>query len=103
MVALGNAQAARATAAIIFDGGPGAPTSSTARSEVRLSRSPFLTTFAVGEELYTLDGQSGASVHILTQPVSETRTTPNVIANTPSCRTDRVVVVVGAHVDSVAE
>jgi Zn-dependent M28 family amino/carboxypeptidase len=99
-----NAQAAGATAAIIFnEGQPGRTdliSGTLGSPDVTI---PVLdTTFAVGEELYNLDRASGASVHILTQTISETRTTTNVIADTPTGRTDRVVVV-GGHLDSVAE
>ncbi len=55
--------------------------------------------FALGEQLAGLaDGR--LSVHIQTNVFMETRTTTNVIAETPGGRTDRVVVV-GAHLDSV--
>jgi Zn-dependent M28 family amino/carboxypeptidase len=63
----------------------------------------FDTTFAVGEELYNLDKDSGSSVHIFTQTFMEIRRTKNVIADYPAGgRTDRTVVV-GAHLDSVTE
>ena len=99
-----NAQAAGASAAIIFnEGQPGRTdliSGTLGSPDVRI---PVLdATFAVGQELYTLDRQSSASVHILTQTISETRSTTNVIADTKTGRTDRVVVV-GAHLDSVAE
>ncbi len=70
----------------------------------RVANIPALdTTFAVGEELYNLDKDSGSSVHIFTQTFMEIRRTKNVIADYPAGgRTDRTVVV-GAHLDSVAE
>jgi len=55
------------------------------------------TSFAFGE---TLANTSGLILHMVTDTVSEIRTTSNVIAETPGGRTDRVVVV-GAHLDSV--
>jgi Zn-dependent M28 family amino/carboxypeptidase len=99
-----NAQAAGATAAIIFNEGQEGRTDiingTLGSPDVTI---PVLdATFAVGEELYTLAQAGPVSVHIVTQTVSETRTTTNVIANTPTGRTDRVVVV-GAHLDSVPE
>ncbi len=45
---------------------------------------------------------SGLTVRMTTDTISETRTTYNVIADTAAGRTDRVVLV-GAHLDSVAE
>src|SRR5262249_6012454 len=57
------------------------------------------TSFAVGQELAD---QSGVEVHVKTDTTSETRSTSNVIAETKSGRSDRVVVV-GAHLDSVLE
>jgi Zn-dependent M28 family amino/carboxypeptidase len=59
------------------------------------------TSFAVGQELNSLIG-SGLILRLQTDTVSELRETRNVIADTPTGRTDRVVVV-GAHLDSVAE
>jgi Zn-dependent M28 family amino/carboxypeptidase len=58
------------------------------------------TTFAVGEELYK--ASPGARVSISATTLSENRNTTNVIADTKTGRTDRVVVV-GAHLDSVPE
>ncbi len=57
------------------------------------------TSFAVGE---ALAGLSGAVVSVLTDTKTEINETVNVIAETPTGRTDRVVVV-GAHLDSVPE
>jgi Zn-dependent M28 family amino/carboxypeptidase len=99
-----NAAAAGATAAIIFNEGQEGRTdliNGTLGGPVNI---PTLdTTFAVGEELYNLDQPpAGASVHIVTQTLSETRKTKNVIAAYPGGRTDRTVVV-GAHLDSVLE
>jgi Zn-dependent M28 family amino/carboxypeptidase len=57
------------------------------------------TSYAVGEELYELTGP--VVVRVETSTLSETRTTSNLIAETKTGRTDRVVVV-GAHLDSVS-
>ncbi|MGL5859617.1 MAG: M28 family metallopeptidase, partial [Angustibacter sp.] len=56
------------------------------------------TSFAVGEELAV----AGTSVQVTTDTQSEVRSTYNVIAETPGGRPDNVVMV-GAHLDSVAE
>jgi len=98
-----NAQAAGAVAVIIFNEGQPGRTDLIGGTLGNPETIPVLdTTFAVGEELYNLTQSSTVSVHILTQTVSETRTTANVIANTTTGRTDRVVLV-GAHLDSVLE
>lgn len=96
------AEAAGAVAAIIFNegqegrtevlsgtlGGPGA--------EI-----PVIgTSFAVGEELY--NASPGARVSISTSTLSENRQTSNVIAESPTGRSDRVAFA-GAHLDSVPE
>src|SRR5215211_2369263 len=61
----------------------------------------LMTTFAVGEELYTLDKEpGGAQVSISADTIAEERTTSNVIADYPGGRTDRTLIV-GAHLDSV--
>ena len=57
--------------------------------------------YAVGEELYELTLAGQVVVHIATETLSEIRTTSNLIAETKTGRTDRVVVV-GAHLDSRA-
>ncbi len=56
------------------------------------------TTTAIGAHL----GTAGATGSLDVDTVSETRTSENVLAETPGGRDDRVVVV-GAHLDSVAE
>ncbi len=57
--------------------------------------------FVLGTDLNDLIGD-GLTLHLVTDTLSEIRTTVNVIAETPGGRSDRVVVV-GAHLDSVAE
>ena len=99
-----NAQAAGAVGVIIFN--EGQPD----RSDLLFGTlgGPVVTipvvgtTFALGNELYSLYQSGDVTMHIFTSTVSETRTTTNVIAETASGRTDRVVVV-GAHLDSVPE
>jgi Zn-dependent M28 family amino/carboxypeptidase len=98
-----NAKAAGATAAIIFNEGQPGRTEIIDGTLGRPVDLPTLdATFVVGEELYTLASAGSTRVHIVTQTVSESRTTKNVIADYPGGRTDRTVVV-GAHLDSVAE
>jgi Zn-dependent M28 family amino/carboxypeptidase len=98
-----NAEAAGAVAAIIFNEGQPGRTDLIAGTLGNPATIPVLdATFAVGQELYNLASSGPVSVRIETHTVSETRTTTNVIADTKSGRTDRVVVA-GAHLDSVAE
>ncbi|MGY1621218.1 M28 family metallopeptidase [Geodermatophilus sp. SYSU D00965] len=59
------------------------------------------TSYAVGEELTGLLAAGEVRVELTTSTLSETRTTYNVLADTPEGSQDRVVVV-GAHLDSVA-
>lgn len=98
-----NATAAGARAAIIFNEGNSADRTGLIAGTLGTPQSiPVIeTTFAVGEELYNLRAQS-PTAHITTSTVSETRTTSNVIADTPGGRSDRTVVV-GAHLDSVPD
>jgi Zn-dependent M28 family amino/carboxypeptidase len=64
----------------------------------------LITTFAVGQELYTLDTAPGgdARVSISADTIVEERTTSNVIADYPGGSIDRTLMV-GAHLDSVPE
>ncbi|AOY86812.1 hypothetical protein BKP64_00700 [Marinobacter salinus] len=95
-----NAEGAGASGVIIFnEGQPG-------RTDNFLGTlgGPGLTVpavgaaFDVGVEL----AAGGVQVNLIVDASSEIRTTSNVIANSPAGRDDRVVVV-GAHLDSVAE
>jgi Zn-dependent M28 family amino/carboxypeptidase len=99
-----NAQAAGAVAVVIFnEGQPGRTdllTTGTLGSP-DFSIPVVSASFAVGEELYSLRN-SGLTLHVAADTVSEVRTTVNVIAETGAGRDDNVVVV-GAHLDSVAE
>lgn len=58
--------------------------------------------FALGQELFQQASARAVTVRVATDVISETRTTRNVLADTAGGRVDRVVVV-GAHLDSVAE
>jgi Zn-dependent M28 family amino/carboxypeptidase len=60
------------------------------------------TTFALGDSLRSgvLNGPTGVTVHLKTDMIAETRSTKNVIAETPTGDPNRVIVV-GAHLDSV--
>src|SRR5918997_532108 len=60
------------------------------------------TTFAEGEELYNLLQEGPVSLRLAVHATVETRTTENVIADTPTGRADRTVVV-GSHLDTVPE
>ena len=60
------------------------------------------TSFAVGQELYNLLQQGQVTLRLAVDATVEQRTTENVIADTPTGRADRTVVV-GAHLDSVLE
>ena len=60
------------------------------------------TSFAVGQELYNLLQEGPVTLRLAVDATVETRTTENVIADTPTGREDRTVVV-GAHLDSVIE
>jgi Zn-dependent M28 family amino/carboxypeptidase len=61
------------------------------------------TSFAVGQELYNrVTGGQSVTVRVAVDAEVQTTATANVIADTPTGRVDRTVVV-GAHLDSVAE
>jgi Zn-dependent M28 family amino/carboxypeptidase len=97
-----NAEAAGAVGVIIFNEGQVGRTdvlSGTLGAPVNIP--VVFVSFALGEALNGLI-PSGLMVRIATDTVSETRTTHNVLAETPGGRSDRVVVV-GAHLDSVPE
>ncbi len=97
-----NAENAGASAVIIFNEGQEGRTELLTgtlgnTADVRI---PVIgTTFAVGSELA---GLTGAAVTISTATLISTVQTENVLAQTPTGRTDRVVLV-GAHLDSVEE
>jgi Zn-dependent M28 family amino/carboxypeptidase len=101
-----NAAAAGAVGAIIFnEGNPGRTTvlNGTLGSPL-LSNLPTVgTSFAVGDELSNgvLNGPTNVTVRLKTDTIAETRTTRNVIAESPLGDPNRVVVA-GAHLDSVS-
>jgi Zn-dependent M28 family amino/carboxypeptidase len=101
-----NAQAAGAVGIILFnEGTPGAPDRN-GLPAVTLGR-PFTipalgATFAVGNELAALAAAGPVEVHLSASTRSETRTTTNVLADTPGGDASETVVV-GAHLDSVSE
>ncbi len=94
-----NAQAAGASAVIIFNEGQEGRTDTL---DGTLGAPGFTipvigTSFAVGNELAA---STGSSVKITTQTISETRVGQNVLANTKRGNPNNVIVV-GAHLDSV--
>jgi Zn-dependent M28 family amino/carboxypeptidase len=98
-----NAEAAGATAVIIFnEGQPGRTELFGGTLGGPVVTIPVLSaSFAFGTALNDLIDE-GLKLNIVTDTVSETRSTVNVLAETPGGRADRVVVV-GAHLDSVSE
>jgi len=95
-----NAQAAGASAVIIFNEGQPGRTDNFGGTLGRPFTIPVLSaTFALGEELA---GLSNPTLHIVTNTISETRETFNLLAETRRGDANKVVVV-GAHLDSVAE
>jgi Zn-dependent M28 family amino/carboxypeptidase len=97
-----NAQAAGATAAIIFalgsSGSTGLIVGTLGDPGANI---PVLgTTFAVGQALYSAD--SSVVAHVFTSTISEIRPTSNVLADTPGGNPNKVIVV-GGHLDSVPE
>jgi Zn-dependent M28 family amino/carboxypeptidase len=96
-----NAQAAGATGMIVFnEGQPGREAAfGGTLSQPGVTIPVVASSFAVGEELHALSGV--ATVRLVVETISEFRSSSNVLADTPGGRENRVVVV-GAHLDSVA-
>ena len=96
-----NAEAAGAVGVIIFnEGQPGRQDLFGGTLGGPVVTIPVVSaSFARGNEWANTPG---LEMHLVTDTVSEIRSTRNVIAETPGGRADRVVVV-GAHLDSVAE
>ena len=93
-----NAQAAGAVAVVIFNEGQPGRTGPIGRTLGAPVQIPAVdTSFAIGSELAS---QPGTVVHIVTNTLSELRDTENVIAETSGDPNN--VVLVGAHLDSVA-
>ena len=98
-----NAKAAGAAAVIIFnEGQPGRTDGQGGTLGEPVDIPTVFTTYAAGEELVNLAKAGEVVVKVTTSTVSETRPTYNVIADTPTGRKGRTVVV-GAHLDSVVE
>ncbi|HEX2180537.1 MAG TPA: M28 family metallopeptidase [Actinomycetota bacterium] len=100
-----NAAAAGASGVIIFnEGNPGRTGVIDGTLSPPLRSLPVVgTTFAVGDNLRNgvQNGPTGVDARLRVDSVAETRTTVNVIAETPEGAADNVVVV-GAHLDSVS-
>ena len=103
-----NAQAAGAIGVVIFNEGNDDPNDDrfgvvNGTLDPPIDDIPVIgTSFAVGEELFTLTQAGSVTVHLETDTGVVTTASQNVIADTPGGRDDRVVVV-GAHLDSVRE
>jgi Zn-dependent M28 family amino/carboxypeptidase len=98
-----NAEAAGASAVIIFNQGNTAERSGVLAGTLGGPGNPptLGISYALGEELAEEDATGDDLVmRVRTDTISEIRPTSNVIAETPGGRTDRTVVV-GAHLDSV--
>jgi Zn-dependent M28 family amino/carboxypeptidase len=99
-----NAEAAGASAVIIFNEGQEGrqETLNGTLGDARPQIPVIGTSFDVGEDLYSLLQEGEVIVHVATATSIVPTTTENVIADTPTGRADRTVVV-GAHLDSVPE
>ncbi|MGH3367644.1 MAG: M28 family metallopeptidase [Nocardioidaceae bacterium] len=99
-----NAAAAQASGVIIFNEGQEGRTDmlSGTLSPPQMGIPVVGTTFAVGQELAGLASPGPLSVHLATDVSVSTETTSNIIADSPSGRSDRTIVS-GAHLDSVLE
>jgi Zn-dependent M28 family amino/carboxypeptidase len=94
-----NAEAAGATAVIIFNRGTPGNTEAVAGTLGHVVGIPAVgVSYAVGQEL----GEPDTEAHVFTDTRNETRTTYNVTAETQGGNPDNVVMA-GAHLDSVAE
>jgi Zn-dependent M28 family amino/carboxypeptidase len=99
-----NAKTAGASAVVIFnEGQPGRTTGAFGTLSAPPFDRPVLSaSFAAGDELRNgvLNGPTGVTVRVRVDTIVATRTTRNVIAETPYGDPDHVIVV-GAHLDSV--
>ena len=99
-----NAQTAGAAGVIIFnEGQPGRQETlaGTLGAQTDITIPVTGISFADGTELYNLLQSGVVTMHMFTSVQRDERTTENVIADTPTGRDDRVVLV-GAHLDSVS-
>ena len=100
-----NAEAAGASAVVIFNQGNADPTDDRLGLVLGTLGQPGVgipvvgATFALGEDLAA---PVATEAHVLTQTLSEPRTTTNVLAETPGGDPSNVVML-GAHLDSVTE
>jgi len=100
-----NAQAAGASAVVIFNQGNADDTDDRfgvvngTLGEIGVDIPVIGTSFAIGQDLAAA---TGTEAHVFTQTLSEPRTTSNVIAETPGGDPGNVVML-GAHLDSVTE
>jgi Zn-dependent M28 family amino/carboxypeptidase len=99
-----NAEAAGASAVIVFNEGQAGRTAAVAGtlSSPGVTIPVVGTTFAIGDDLRNnvTNGPTGSQARVRVDRVNETRTTYNVLAETPTGDPDNVVMV-GAHLDSV--
>jgi len=99
-----NAQAAGAGAVIVFNEGQPGRTAAVAGtlSTPGVTIPVVGTTFAIGDDLRNnvTNGPTGSEARVRVDRVNETRTTYNVLAETPTGDPDNVIMV-GAHLDSV--
>jgi Zn-dependent M28 family amino/carboxypeptidase len=99
-----NAQNEGAVGAIIFnEGQPGRQETlaGTLGAQTDINIPVTGISFADGTELFNLLQAGDVEIHMFTSVQRDERTTENVIADTPTGREDRVVLV-GAHLDSVS-
>ena len=96
-----NAEAAGASAAVIFNRGLGADAAFQGTLGAPGLTIPAIgTSFPIGQEFYNLSLGGPVTAHVQTSTDSDIRTTSNVIAETPGGNPNKVVMA-GAHLDSV--
>ena len=96
-----NARAAGASAAVIFNTGGGNDAAFQGTLGAPGLTIPALgTSFPIGQQFYNLSLEGPVMAHVQTSTVADTRTTTNVIAETPGGNPNKIVVA-GAHLDSV--
>ena len=96
-----NAQAAGATAAVIFNRGGGADAAIQGTLGAPGLMIPAIgTSFPIGQDFYNRNLGGEVIAHVQVTAESDTRTTSNVIAETPGGNPNKVVIA-GAHLDSV--
>jgi Zn-dependent M28 family amino/carboxypeptidase len=96
-----NAEAAHASAAVIFNRGGGADAAFQGTLGAPGLTIPAIgSSFPIGQEFYNLSLNGTVTAHVQTTTDSDVRTTSNVIAETPGGNPNKVVMA-GAHLDSV--